>query len=108
MEQAKEVLRQHCHYGWTWDDYIHTLRNKAKQGKWNCFADQFHELLKVVQELIFIKLHRGTKVWMLEKDIVTIYTKVLTKYKRWLPILVYLLMFIKIINIVIISNHYVP
>lgn len=36
------------------------------------------------------------------------YTKGLTKYRRWLPILVYLLMFIKIINIVIISNHYVP
>ncbi len=47
-------------------------------------------------------------MWPLEKDIVTIYIEELTKHKRWLPIVVYLLTFVKIINIVIIPNHYVP
>jgi hypothetical protein len=57
---------------------------------------------------IRIKLCVGIDVWPLEKDIVTIYIEELTKHKIWLPIVVYLLTFVKIINIVIIPNHYVP
>jgi hypothetical protein len=101
------TLWQHCHYGWVWVTFMHTPRNKPKQqDKWNYFVDQFHELLKVVQELIFVKLHEGIKVWTLEKGIVTIYVEGLTKYTRWLPIVVCLLTLTKIINIFIIRNHY--
>ncbi len=86
----------------------YTPRNKPKQqDKWNYFVDQFHELLKGVQELIFVKLHGGIKVWTLEKGIVIVYVEGLTKCTKWLPIVICLLTFTKIINIFIIPNHYV-
>ncbi len=69
--------------------------------------DQFHELLKVVQELFFVKLHEGIKVWTLEKGIVIVYVEGLKKCTRWLPIVACLLTLAKIINIFIIPNHYV-
>ncbi len=69
--------------------------------------DQFHELLKVVQELIFVKLHEGIKVWTLEKGIVIVYVEGFKKCTRWLPIVACLLSLAKIINIFIIPNHYV-
>jgi hypothetical protein len=51
----------------------YTPRNKPKQqDKWIYFVDQFHELLKGVQELIFVKLHEGIKVWTLKKGIVIV------------------------------------
>jgi hypothetical protein len=96
------TLQQHCHYGWVWVTFIHTPRNKPKQqDKWNYFVDQFHKLLKVVQELIFVKVRT------LEKGIVIVYVEGLTKCTRWLPIVVCLLTFTKIINIFIIPNHYI-
>lgn len=48
VKKTKELLMQHCCYGWTWVNFIHTLRNKPKKDNWNYFVDQFHELLKVV------------------------------------------------------------
>ncbi len=47
-------------------------------------------------------------MWPLNKDIITIYIEEITKHKKQLPIVVYLLTFVKIINIIIIPNHYVP
>ncbi len=44
--------------------------------------DQFHELLKVVQELIFVKLHEGIKVWTLKKGIIIVHVEGLTKCTR--------------------------
>jgi hypothetical protein len=58
-----------------------------------------------VQELIFVKLHEGIKVWTLEKGIVIVYVEGSTKCTRWLPIVVCLLTLTKIINIFIIPNH---
>jgi hypothetical protein len=52
-----------------------------------------------VQELIFVKLHGGIKVWTLEKGIVIVYVEGLTKCTKWLPIVICLLTFTKIINI---------
>lgn len=61
-----------------------------------------------MQEFILIKLHGETKVWTLRKGTITINIQELTKYRRWLLILVYLLLtFIKIININIMPNDYV-
>jgi hypothetical protein len=45
---------------------------------------------------------------MLKKVIIIIYIEELTKHKKWFPFCVCLLKFIKIINIVITPNHYVP
>lgn len=49
LELVKELFKQHCHYGWAWAIFIHTLRNKSKKDKWNCFVNQFHELSKVLR-----------------------------------------------------------
>lgn len=100
-------LRKHCTMvGNGLILYTLQIINQKKK-KWNCFVDQVHRLLEVVQELNVVKLYGETKVWMLEKGIIAIYTKKLTKYKRWLPILVCPLTHTKIINIIIIPNHYV-
>jgi len=47
--------------------------------------------LKVVHNLIIVKLHGGTRVWMLKKGIIIIYIEKLTKHKKWLPFCVCLL-----------------
>lgn len=70
----EKLLGNHSYYGWEWVNFIHTPRNKLEKNKWNCFVHQVHGLLEVVQELIVVKLYGETKVWMLEKGIITIYT----------------------------------
>jgi hypothetical protein len=30
VEHAKELIRQHCHYGWAWIDFVYTSQNKPK------------------------------------------------------------------------------
>ncbi len=100
IKQAKDLLKQHCHYGWAWVDFTHAPKNYPKIYKWNFFVHQVHELPKVVQEFILIKLHGETKVWTLRKGTITINIQELTKYRRWLLILVCLsLTLTKIINI---------
>jgi hypothetical protein len=108
LEQTKELIKHHYCYGRTWVDFIHSPKNKLTKDTCNCFLNQFHELLKVVHKLILVKLHIGTRVWMLKKGSITIYIEELTKHRKWFPFYVCLLKFIKIISIVIILNHYVP
>ncbi len=71
---VEKLLRKYCYYGCEWVYFIHTPRNKLEKNKWNCFVNQVHGLLEVVQELNVVKLYGQTKVWMLEKGIITIYT----------------------------------
>ncbi len=104
MKKAKELLKQNCHYGWPHADFIQTARNKPKKDKWNWF----HELPEVVQELSIVQIHVGIKIWTLFQSNIKIDIQELIKYRRCLSIILCLLMFIKAINIVVISNHYVP
>ncbi len=66
-------------------------QKKLTKNMCNCFLNQFHESLKVVHNLIIVKLHGGTRVWMLKKGIIIIYIEKLTKHKKWLPFCVCLL-----------------
>jgi hypothetical protein len=65
-------------------------------------------LPEVVQELSIVQIHVGIKIWTLFQSNIKIDIQELIKYRRCLSIILCLLMFIKAINIVVISNHYVP
>jgi hypothetical protein len=43
-------------------DYLHTPRNTPELDKYNSFVDKFKSMPENIQELIFKKLHGGTKV----------------------------------------------
>jgi hypothetical protein len=68
------------------------------------FVEKFKILLENVQELIIKKSHGGTKVWCIQLKILIIDTTQLTKYRRWLPIMVCLLTLIPI-NKVVATYH---
>jgi hypothetical protein len=75
---------------------MHTPKNKLTKDTCNCFLSQFHELLKVVHNLILVELHGRTEVWMFKKGIITIYIEELTKHRKWLPFCVFLLKLTKL------------
>jgi len=49
-----------------------------------------------------------SRIWTLKKSVVTSYIQKLTKYRKWLLVLVCPYSLINIVNIVVILNHYVP
>ncbi len=85
-------------------DYLHTPRNTPEFDKWTCFVDKFESMSKRIQKLILKKLHGGIKVRCIQPCALIIDTTELTKYKRWLLVLVCLLTLTKINKIV--ATHY--
>ncbi len=85
-------------------DYLHTPKNRLELDKWNFYVDKSKSMPKKTQELIFKKLHGGTKVWCIQLCTLIINTAELAKYRRWLPMLVCLLTLAKINKIV--ATHY--
>jgi hypothetical protein len=85
-------------------DYLHTPKNTLELDKWNFFVDKFKSTLEKIQELICKKLHGGNKFWCIQLCTLIIDTIELTKYRRWLPMLVCLLTLAKINKIV--ATHY--
>jgi hypothetical protein len=85
-------------------DYLHTPRNTPEFDKWNCFVDKFESMSKRIQKLILKNLHGGVKIWCIELCALIIDTTKLTKYRRWLPMLVCFLTLAKINKIV--ATHY--
>jgi hypothetical protein len=63
------------------------------------FMEFFWELPHNVQVLIIEKLHENTKTWCIQRKSLIINASELTKYRRWLPILVCLLILLKIENV---------
>jgi len=52
------------------------------------FKRNLKHYLKNIKELIIKKLHGGTEVWCMQHRSLIIDAIELTKYKRWLPIIV--------------------
>jgi hypothetical protein len=75
---------------------LYTPRRAPKLNTWGNFVEKFKTLPKNVQELIIKKLHGETKVWCIQLKTLIINTTQLMKYRRWLPIMVCLLMLIPI------------
>ncbi len=96
IDERKEILRFHNRYGWNFLNYLYTPRRNLKFDKWRTFFEKFKTLLENVQELIITKLHGGTKVWCIQLQTLIIDTTQLTKYRRWLLVIVCLLMLIPI------------
>jgi hypothetical protein len=61
--------------------------------------ENFQELPQNVQALIIEKLHGNMKTWCIEHKLLIIDAFELTKYRRWLPILVCLLILLRIENV---------
>jgi hypothetical protein len=59
----------------------------------------FWELLQNVQVIIIEKLHGKMKTWCIQHKSLIINVFELTKYKQWLPILVYLFILLIIENV---------
>jgi hypothetical protein len=75
-------------------------KKAPKFDTWGNFVEKFKTLHENVQELIKKKSHGGTKVWCIQLKILIINTAQLTKYKRWLPVMVCLLTLISIKKVV--------
>jgi hypothetical protein len=75
---------------------LYTLRRAPKLDIWGNFVGKLRTLHKNVQELILKKLHGGTKVWCIQLEPLIIDIAYLIKYKRWLLVMVCLLMLIPV------------
>ncbi len=82
IEEAKQLLKNHCTYGWTLQAYLYTPRSCPQKGYWNEFVDMFKLLLIDIQELILQKLHGKTIVWSLQIYILYIDGAKLYQYKN--------------------------
>jgi hypothetical protein len=96
IDEGKERLRIHNRFGWNFFNYLYTPRRNPKLDKWVTFVEKFKTLFENVQELIINKLHGGMEVWCIQLRTLIIDTTQLTKYWRWLPIIMCLLMLIPI------------
>ncbi len=96
IDEGKKILKFHNKYGWNFFYYLYTPRSNPELDKWGTFVEKFKRLLENVQELIIKKLHGRTEVWCIQLQTLIINTTQLTKYRRWLPIIVCLLTLIPI------------
>jgi hypothetical protein len=88
LEEAKHFLRDHYMYGWTLHAYLYTPRSCSQKGDWNEFVNRFKLLLMGIHKLILQKLHGKTIVWSLQNYILYIDKAKLCQYKKWLLLIV--------------------
>ncbi len=69
IEEAKQLLRDHCTYGWMLQAYLYTPRSCPQKGDGNEFVDRFKLLPIDIQELILPKLHGKKPIWSLQNYI---------------------------------------
>ncbi len=93
-------------YGWTLQAYLYTLRSCSQKGNWNEFVDRFKLLPIGIQELILQKIHGKKIVWSLQNYILYINGAKLYQYRKWLPIIVYVLILTKVDKLTL-TNHIV-
>jgi len=97
INEGTKRLRIHNKYGWNFLDYLYTPKRVPKLKTWGNFIEKFNTLLENVQELIIKKLHGEMKMWCIQpKILINFDITQLTKYMRWLLIMVCLLMLIPI------------
>ncbi len=96
INEGKKRLRIHIRYGWNFLNYLYTPRRNPKLDKWGTFVKNFKTLLNNVQELITKKLHGRMEVWCIQLRTLIIDITQLTKYQKWLPIIMCLLTLIPI------------
>jgi hypothetical protein len=76
---------------------LYTPKRVPKLKTWGNFIEKFNTLPENVQELIIKKLHGEMKMWCIQpKILINFDITQLTKYMRWLLIMVCLLMLIPI------------
>jgi hypothetical protein len=75
---------------------LYTPRNALELDEWGNSKEKFQTLLENIQELIIKKLHGGTKVWCIQHKSLIIDATKLTKYRRWLPIILCIITLIQI------------
>jgi hypothetical protein len=96
INEGNERLKFHNKYGWNFLDYLYTPIKAPKLDTWGNIIEKFKTLLENVQELIIKKLHGGMKAWCIQQKILLIDIAQLTKYRRWLPVMVCLMTLIPI------------
>jgi hypothetical protein len=77
---------------------LHSSKS-TKEETWTNFMELFWELPHNVQVLIIENLHGNMKTWCIQHKSLIIDASELKIYSRWLPILVYLLILLKIENV---------
>jgi hypothetical protein len=88
VKEVKQRLRINWVYFWNFQKKIFTQRNALEFDEWGNFKYKFKTLPENIQELIIKKIHGGIKVWCIQHRSLIIDVTKLTKYKRWLPIIV--------------------
>jgi hypothetical protein len=97
INEGTKILRIHNKYGWNFLDYLYTPKRVPKLKTWGNIIEKFNTLPENVQELIIKKLHGEMKMWCIQpKILIDFDITQLTKYMRWLLIMVCLLMLIPI------------
>jgi hypothetical protein len=87
VKEIKKRLRINCSYGWKFQKKLYTPRNALELDERGNFKKKFKTLLENIQELIIKKIHCGIEVWCIQPRSLIIDVTKLTKYKRWLPII---------------------
>jgi hypothetical protein len=54
IEEAKQLFKDHCMYGWTFHTHLYTPRSCPQKGNWNEFFDRFKLLLIGIYKIISI------------------------------------------------------
>jgi hypothetical protein len=100
ITHVEEKLRGHyCKHGsrkftliklfWmVYKAYIYTPQRVLEEETWASFMEIFCELPFNVQALIIQNLHGNMKTWCIQHKSLIIDAFKLTKYRRWIPILV--------------------
>jgi hypothetical protein len=82
------LFGNHYTYGWTLQAYLYTPRPCPQKGDWNEFVDRFKLLPISIQKLILQKLHGKIILWSLQNYILYIDSAKLCQYKKWLPVII--------------------
>ncbi len=100
------MLEEYCKYGWTLQAYLYTPRPSQQKSDLNEFIDRFKLLQIGIREFILQKIHGKTIVWSLQNYILYIDSAKLCQYRKWLYVMVCVLILTKVDKIIT-TNHIV-
>jgi hypothetical protein len=96
VKKTKKRLKINYNHGWNFQNYLYTPRNAPKLDEWGNFKESFKTLPENIQELTIKKIHGGIEVWCIQHRSLIIDATELTKYRRWLPIIIWIITIIPI------------